>query len=58
MGVDQDPIFKEFFYNDILKRLKERGKTVVVVSHDDTYFGAADRMVRLESGVLVPAGAP
>jgi putative ATP-binding cassette transporter len=54
---DQDPIFKQFFYNDILKRLKERGKTVVVVSHDDTYFASADRLIRLESGALVPAGA-
>ncbi len=51
---DQDPIFKELFYLHILKRLKERQKAVVVVSHDDRYFSAADRIVRLESGKAVP----
>ena len=51
---DQDPIFKELFYLHILKRLKERQKAVVVVSHDDRYFSAADRIVRLDSGKAVP----
>ena len=34
---DQDPVLRTF-YTQILKSLKDRGKTVVVVSHDDRYF--------------------
>lgn len=49
-AADQDPMFKEFFYYSILPGLKAQGKTVIVISHDDRYFGVADRIVNLESG--------
>jgi putative ATP-binding cassette transporter len=51
-AADQDPNFKEIFYRDILRELKDSGKLVVVISHDDRYFDVADRVVRLESGKL------
>ena len=35
---DQDPVFKEVFYKQLLPELKSRGKTVIAVSHDDRYF--------------------
>jgi putative ATP-binding cassette transporter len=47
---DQDPTFKEVFYHQLLPELKARGKTVVVITHDDHYFDAADRIVKLEQG--------
>ncbi len=47
---DQDPAFKEIFYTQILPELKNRGKTVLVISHDDRYFHIADRIVKLEYG--------
>lgn len=47
---DQDPVFKEFFYTQLLPELKNRGKTVLVISHDDQYFYLADRIVKLEYG--------
>jgi putative ATP-binding cassette transporter len=47
---DQDPAFKKVFYTQIVKGLKERGKTVIVVSHDDRYFKIADRLVWLVDG--------
>jgi len=47
---DQDPPFKDLFYNRILPRLRARGKTVVVISHDDRYYHIADRRVHLENG--------
>lgn len=50
---DQDPAFKEFFYRHLLDELKARGKAVVVISHDDRYFDAADRLVKLEDGRVV-----
>lgn len=52
-AADQDPQFKEFFYRALLPELKERGKTVFVISHDDFYYDAADRIVKLAEGTIV-----
>lgn len=52
-AADQDPIFKEIFYTTILADLKARGKTVVVITHDDHYYHLADRCVRIENGQIV-----
>jgi len=49
---DQDPMFKEIFYYQILPELKARGKTVIVISHDDRYYHVADRIFKLENGKL------
>ncbi|HEU4321577.1 MAG TPA: cyclic peptide export ABC transporter [Roseiflexaceae bacterium] len=49
-AADQDPVFKEIFYTQMLPDLKRRGKTVVVISHDDRYFGVADRLIKLDYG--------
>ena len=46
----QDPVFKEIFYLRLLPELKARGKTVLVVSHDDKYYSIADRVIKLENG--------
>jgi putative pyoverdin transport system ATP-binding/permease protein len=50
---DQDPIFKRTFYEELLPELKAKGKTVLVISHDEQYFGAADHIIRLEYGQIV-----
>jgi putative pyoverdin transport system ATP-binding/permease protein len=47
---DQDPLFRELFYREILVRLKEQGKTVLVITHDDRYFHLADQIIKLEYG--------
>jgi putative ATP-binding cassette transporter len=49
-AADQDPIFKEIFYLELLPELKARGKTVFVISHDDHYFHVADRVLKLDYG--------
>lgn len=49
-AADQDPLFKDVFYRQLLPALKARGKTVVVITHDDRYFHLADRSIKLESG--------
>ncbi|MGB0561992.1 MAG: cyclic peptide export ABC transporter, partial [Spirulinaceae cyanobacterium] len=42
-AADQDPVFREIFYTQLLTDLKRRGKTVLVISHDDHYFHLGDR---------------
>ncbi|ATB48569.1 cyclic peptide export ABC transporter [Corallococcus macrosporus] len=54
-AADQDPVFKDVFYRELLPDLKRAGKAVVVISHDDRYFATADRLVRLEDGRIVEA---
>ncbi|QNM96582.1 cyclic peptide export ABC transporter [Chitinimonas koreensis] len=54
-AADQDPAFKRVFYTELLPELKRRGKTVLIVSHDDAYFACADRIVKLEDGQLKQA---
>lgn len=49
-AADQDPAFKKVFYFQLLPELKNRGKAVVVISHDDHYYGVADRIVKLDEG--------
>ena len=57
-AADQDPLFKEVFYLQLLPELKARGKTVVVISHDDHYYGVADRIIKLDSGQIEYDGSP
>jgi putative pyoverdin transport system ATP-binding/permease protein len=56
-AADQDPLFKDVFYRTLLPGLKAKGKTVVVITHDDRYFHLADRYIKLEYGRLVETGA-
>ena len=51
-AADQDPMFKQTFYYSLLPELKARGKTVIVISHDDRYYHVADRVIKLEDGKL------
>ncbi|WP_424961472.1 cyclic peptide export ABC transporter [Ekhidna sp.] len=52
-AANQDPYFKGIFYHEILPFLKERGKTVIVISHDEKYFNVADEIIELEEGMTV-----
>jgi putative pyoverdin transport system ATP-binding/permease protein len=47
---NQDPEFRDVFYVRLLPELKARGKAVLVISHDDRYFGVADRLLLMEDG--------
>jgi putative ATP-binding cassette transporter len=51
-AADQDPVFKEVFYAQILPELRDRGKAVLVISHDDRFFHVADRLLVMEQGKL------
>ncbi|MBF0562523.1 MAG: cyclic peptide export ABC transporter, partial [Alphaproteobacteria bacterium] len=49
-AADQDPHFRRKFYHDILPRLRQAGKTVIAVTHDDKYFDVADVRIHIDSG--------
>jgi putative ATP-binding cassette transporter len=49
-AAEQDPHFKGVFYKQILPELKLRGKAVIVITHDDRYFDAAERVIKLDYG--------
>ena len=52
-AAEQDPEFRAFFYQNIIPNLKERGKTVIAVTHDDAYFDQAQRLVKFNYGKIV-----
>ncbi|UPJ46482.1 cyclic peptide export ABC transporter [Bradyrhizobium sp. 200] len=56
-AADQDPAFRHIFYTELLPDLKRLGKTIIVISHDDRYFSAADHLVRLRNGKIVAGEA-
>ncbi|UXC39327.1 cyclic peptide export ABC transporter [Cupriavidus gilardii] len=56
-AADQDPAFKAVFYREIVPALRAQGKAVLVISHDDRYFDAGDRIVRLEQGRIREQGS-
>ena len=57
-AADQDPQYKDIFYKKLLPDLRERGKAVVVITHDDRYYHLGDRVVKLEDGKIVETWSP
>ena len=52
-AAEQDPAFRRRFYEELLPELRRGGRTLIVISHDDRYFGAADRVLHLAEGRIV-----
>lgn len=57
-AADQDPVFREVFYREVLPSLRARGKALVVISHDERYYDLADELVKLEVGRVVERTRP
>jgi putative pyoverdin transport system ATP-binding/permease protein len=53
LAADQDPEFRKYFYEVLLKDLKDQGKTIIATSHDDRYFHVADRVIKMEYGKII-----
>ncbi|MEM9916802.1 MAG: cyclic peptide export ABC transporter [Bacteroidota bacterium] len=51
-AAEQDPTFRSIFYNHILKYLKDQGKTIIAITHDDRYFHLADRVITFHDGAI------
>ena len=52
-AADQDPLYKQVFYYELLPELKARDKTVLVISHDDRFYEVGDRIIKLDYGKIV-----
>jgi putative ATP-binding cassette transporter len=52
-AAEQDRQFRQKFYREVLPWLKNEGKTVLAVSHDDEYYNVADRVLRMKFGSFV-----
>ena len=57
-AADQDPHFRGYFYETLLPYLKNQGKLIIAVSHDDRYFHIADRLIKMEYGHIIYNQAP
>ncbi len=51
-AANQDTAFRRLFYHELLPEWRRRGKTLLVITHDDDYFAVADRVIRLDAGRL------
>lgn len=52
-AADQDPHFRKYFYEKLVPKLKQEGKTIIAVTHDDAYFKYADRIIKFDYGQIV-----
>jgi len=53
VAADQDPIFRKYFYEVLVKDLQNQGKTIICVTHDDRYHHVADRVLTMEYGRFI-----
>jgi len=51
-AADQDPEFRKFLYNTLLPELKERGKCIIAITHDEHYFNCADKIIKMDLGKI------
>jgi len=52
-AAELDPEFRKYFYETFLPELRDEGKTIVVITHDDRYFSCCDRILKMDSGLIV-----
>lgn len=51
-AADQDPYFRKIFYEYLLPELRDQGKIVICVTHDDRWFHIADQVCYLRDGAF------
>ena len=49
-AADQDPHFRRIFYEQLLPDLRDQGRMVICVTHDDRWFDIADQVLAMEEG--------
>jgi putative ATP-binding cassette transporter len=53
-AADQDPTYRQYFYRKILPEMKQAGKLIIAITHDDHYFDVADKVFKMDNGKLEP----
>jgi putative ATP-binding cassette transporter len=53
VAADFDPEFRSRYYREIVPELKARGRTLILVSHDDRYYDVAGRVLEFREGTIV-----
>ena len=52
VAADLDPEFRDKYYYQIIRELRARNKTVIVVSHDRYYWTVPDRLLEMANGKM------
>ncbi|MCP5054315.1 MAG: cyclic peptide export ABC transporter [bacterium] len=52
VAADQDPQFRKFFYRDLLMKMRDEGKIIIAITHDDHYFDVADQIIKMDMGTI------
>jgi putative pyoverdin transport system ATP-binding/permease protein len=52
-AADQDPQFRQYYYEILLPALRAEGHTVIATTHDDRFFHVADRIIIMDEGKIV-----
>jgi len=52
-AADQDPQRRAFFYDVLVPRMARAGHLVIAVTHDEHNFSKCDRLIRMDSGMIV-----
>lgn len=52
-AAEQDPEFRKYFYENIIPDLKNKGKTVIAITHDDAYYQHCDRLIKFNYGGML-----
>lgn len=50
VAADLDPVFRDYYYYQFLPALKKKGKTLLIISHDQQYWKIADRILQFKDG--------
>ncbi len=58
LAADQDPQFRQNFYQNILPQLRQEGRVIIAATHDDKYFYCANRVLKMDAGQLLPYHNP
>jgi len=53
VAADFDPVFRRYFYEELLPDIIRQGGTILAISHDDRYFHVADRVLTMREGGFV-----
>jgi cyclic peptide transporter len=52
-AAEQDPHFRKYFYCEFLRELRDMGKTIIAITHDDRYYDQSSRIIKFEYGRIV-----